>query len=233
MKVRCIDIESTGIPSDEEAHAICEIGFVDIVDDVIGLPDGRLVNPGRPMPIPAMAVHHIRDVDVVGAIDPGRACMVLMDGQRDYFCAHNSDFDRKFFGGGETPWLDTYKTALRLWPEAPGHKLQELRYFLDIDNDPDFDRDLVSSPHRAPSDAYICAFILRKLFATGTKIEQMVKWSNGPALLYMCFMPKHRNKPWRQVAKDDPSYCRWILDKSDITDRDIRATVKYWLNQTA
>ena len=59
-------------------------------------------------------------------------------------------------------------------------------------------------------------------------IDRMLKWSKGPALLFMCYMRAHKNKPWSQVPAD---YLRWILEKSDVTDRDIRATAKFYLKQ--
>lgn len=231
MIIRCIDFETTGLMTDEEVHAIMEIGYVDLADKRMSRPIGELVNPGRPTSIEARAVHHISDDDVAGAISPTEACLILMEGPHQFFCAHNIDFERKFFGGGERQWICTYKTALRVWPEAPGHKLQELRYFLRIDEDPDFNPEKAERPHRAPDDAYVCAFVLRRLMDEVT-IAELVRWSSGPALLHMCFMKKHKNKPWSQVARDDRDYLDWIYNTSDVKDRDIRATVKYWLKQT-
>ena len=127
-------------------------------------------------------------------------------------------------------WLCTYKIALRLWPDAPGHKLQELRYFLKLDEAKDFESKLALPSHRAGPDAYVGCHLLRKVLAEAEKQgidhERMVKWSKGPALLYMCFLKKHKGTPWSQVPKD---YLDWIVNKSDITDRDIRATAKFYL----
>jgi exodeoxyribonuclease X len=262
MLIRCIDLETTGLPPDDprdpNPHGIMEIGWCDFDHATrrIAPPAGELVNPGRAVTIEARAVHHISDADVEGAIGPSLACLILMgakprplfpdgsgstatEGVPDYFCAHNIDHEKKFFGGGEIPWLCTYKSALRVWPEAPGHKLQELRYFLDVDSDPDFLQDLAAYPHRAPDDAYVCAFILRKMiramvgsdeFKTEEEaIAKIAHWSKGPALLYMCWMKKHKGVPWSQVAREDPEYLLWIWNKSEVKDRDIRATVRYYL----
>ena len=232
MIIRTIDFETTGLMDSEESRdAICETGCCDLDDKgYISLPVGTLVNPGKPIPVPARAVHHISDQDVADAINPTTACRLLMEPRPDYFCAHNIDYEKKFFGGGDVPWICTYKTALRIWPDAPGHKLQELRYFLDIDADADFDPRLAERPHRAPDDAYVTAFVLRKVLEHES-IETLVRWSNGPALLYMCFMKKHKGKPWAQVAEEDRDYLDWIYNKSDVKDRDIRATVKFYLNK--
>lgn len=247
MIFRCHDFETTGLPTAEgEKHGIMEVGFCDLVDNRVGPVTGFLVNPGRPTSIEARAVHHISDADVADAMSPTDACMILM-GQKgapltretpeekpDYFVAHNIDMERAFFGGGEVPWLCTYKCALRIWPNAVGHKLQELRYILDVDRNPDFNPEYASHPHRAPDDAYVLAFVLREMLAEAARqeipIDKLVKYSSGPALLTMCFMKKHKGKLWSQVAREDPSYLDFIVNKSDITDRDIRATARYYLS---
>jgi exodeoxyribonuclease X len=230
---RALDFETTGLPVEGgEPTGMMEAGWCDMRFDIIRPPQGVLVDCGLPVSIEARAVHHISDAMVAGSMRPDEVCRLLVDGPHEYHAAHNIDHEQKYFGGGDKKWLCTYKTALRLWPDAPGHKLQELRYFLKLDDADDFDPALADTPHRAPPDAYVCAHLLRRELKEAT-VEQMVRWSSGPALLYCCFMKKHKGQPWSQVAREDRDYLVWIYEKSDITDRDIRATVKYWLNQTA
>ncbi len=229
---RCVDLETTGIPSETVSHAIVEGGYCDVAgargSEVVLDPWSSLCNPGRPIPAEASAVHHIRDVDVEGAPPPDKVCAAIATGG-DYVVAHKADFEKLFFGGGDRPWIDTWKCALRVWPDAPAHKLQVLRYWLKFDDDALFDRTLAEPAHRAGPDAYCCAFLLLKLLEAAT-VDLLVRWSSGPALLVTCYMPKHRNKRWRDVAIEDPSYLDWIIsDRCDITDRDLLATAKYWL----
>jgi exodeoxyribonuclease X len=236
---RCLDAETTGLPSDETPSGVMELGWCDMRFDIIKPPVSVLVDCGIPVSIEARAVHHISDEMVAGELTPDEAMKLVTDGPHEYVCAHNIDHEKKYVGTGFLPgtqeqrkWLCTYKTALRIWPDAPGHKLMELRYFLKLDDAEDFDPKLATPPHRAPADAYVCAHLLRRVLKEVT-VEQMVRWSSGPALLYMCFMRKHKGKPWHQVAQDDRPYLEWIFNKSDVQDRDIRATVKYYLNRTA
>jgi exodeoxyribonuclease X len=241
MTYRICDIESTGLPSDKEGEptGMMEIAWVDLsADGVITPPIAMLVDSGIPCSIPALAVHHITDEMVAGEINPSEACALLANGDHIFICAHNIDFEQKFVGPGIAPgtdierkWICTYKCAMRLWPEAPGHKLMELRYFLKLDNEPDFDPKLAMPPHRAAPDAYVCAHLLRKVLAEA-KVQnidhdRLIKWSTGPALLYICFLKKYKGTPWKDVPKD---YLTWILG-SDIKDRDIRATAKYYLTR--
>lgn len=241
MKFRCCDVETTGLPSDDgtgPATGLMEIGWCDLVDEEpIGRPHAVLVDSGIPCSIGARATHHISDEAVAGELKPDEACMALADGNHEYLVAHNVDHEKHYVAPGvrqsdgfERKWICTYKTALRIWPEADGHKLQELRYFLKVDDDPDFDARLAEPPHRAAPDSYVCAFVLRRILKE-ISIEQAVKWSAGPALLYMCFMKKHKGKPWHQVAREDLPYLKWIYDASDVKDRDIRATCKYYIKR--
>lgn len=232
MSYRSIDLETTGLKEDAPQQGIMEIGWTDMRFDIIKPPQSALVDCGIPVSIQARAIHHISDEMCAGEITPDQACLQLMGGEFEYFCAHNIDHEKQFFGGGDHKWLCTYKTALRIWPDCPGHKLNELRYWLKLDDAEDFDQKYVQRPHRAPDDSYICAHLLRRELKEVT-VEQMVRWSSGPALLYMCFLKKHRNKPWHQVAADDPGYLRWIYNEATDVNIDVRATAKYWLNRVS
>ncbi len=229
MIIRCIDFETTGLPTKDTTEAVCEIGWCDAVfyrDSVEVLaPQSVLVNPGRPIPPIASAVHHITDAMVADCPPPTEAMAALMNGA-DVFCAHNVDHEKEYFGGGDKPWLCTYKTALRVWPDAAGHKLSELRYILGVDKEDDFVPELAMPPHRAAPDAYVSAFVVRKILGQ-VALEDALRWSKGPALVYMCFFKKYRNKPWHEVPSD---YMHWVLDNVH-DNRDVRATCKYWLRK--
>lgn len=226
MIIRVIDFETTGIPSETESHAIVEIGWTDVHRLEGGYSIDRtrseLVNPGRPIPVEAMAVHHIRDHELAGAMTPDAACSLLGQGA-DMWCAHNADFEAEFFGG--EPMVCTYKSALRVWPDAPSHSLQVLRYWRQYDELADFDPARAMPPHRAGADTYLTAILLRELLGL-VSLEDIAKWSSGPALLAKVGFGKHFGKKWSEVPRD---YLSWIVNKSDITDRNVRATAKHYL----
>ena len=220
---RAIDFETTGIPTETDKHAIVEIGWCDFTDGKVEMPGSVLCNPGRPIPHEAMAVHHITDKMVRGA---NGNLKVL--GKPDYFVAHNADYERQFFPT-EIPFICTYKVALRIWPDAPSHSLQFLRYHLAFHEDNECE--LCDPPHRAGPDAYLCAFLLGRIFteAGTTTIEDMVRWSNGPALLPRVNFGKHKGAKWEDVPAD---YLSWVVEKSDL-DRDIKANAKHHLKARA
>lgn len=218
--IRCIDFETTGIPSESDPHAIVEIGWCDLVDGVLSLPSAVLCNPGRPIPHEAMAVHHITDdmvKDASGTVD------VL--GSPDYFAAHNADYEQQFFRAGR-PFICTYKVALRLWPEAASHGLQFLRYHLGLAAP----EHAAMPPHRAGPDAYLCAVLMQRIIEENkVSIDDMVRWSAGPALLPRITFGKHKGSKWEDVPTD---YLDWLAHKSDM-DRDVKANARHHLKQRA
>ncbi len=237
MILRCIDFETTGLPDSEDGAAICEIGWCD-VEALTGNPTRNsvratvlhggacLVDPDRPIPPEARAVHHISDKAVRGADNPDNALRALTEkGTPAYFAAHNAKFEQAFFDGGPTPWICTYKIALRLWPDAPAHGNQVLRYRLGLD---DLDPDRAMPPHRAGPDAYVAAHILARALHEGrASIDDMARWSSGPPLLPRIMFGKHRGARWQDVP---PDYLAWIADKSDL-DADIKANARHHLKR--
>ena len=226
MRVRFIDFETTGLTPDA---AVCEAGYCDIIrgDDgafTISDPVSFLVNPGRAISPEAAATHHITDKMVLGARPFADARAELLAGDNIVmFGAHNFRFEQNFFDGGETPWACSYKAALRLWPEAPAHKLQVLRYVFGLDNEEDFKPEHVTAPHRAGADAYLGALILRRQFmAVGGK--QVVQWTRDPAILPRVTFGKHKGAQWRDLPD---SYIEWLVTKATELDQDILDTARH------
>ncbi len=218
--IRCIDFETTGIPTPDDKHAIVEIGWCDLENGDMDAPRSVLCNPGRPIPHQAMAVHHITD-DMVRDLPTLLPADVLET--PDYFAAHNADYERQFFAT-EVPFICTYKAALRLWPDAESHSLQFLRYHLGLPVVPE----MAAMPHRAGPDAYVCAHLMRRiLLDERASIDDMVRWSNGPALLPRCPMGKHRGKKWEDVPTD---YLQWVIGAPDM-DKNIVANAKHHLKK--
>lgn len=216
MLIRAIDFETTGIPTDDDPHAIVEIGWSDLPAHKY---DACLVNPGRTILHEAMAVHHITDEMVK---DADGSLHVL--GSPDYFAAHNADYERQFLKT-DIPWICTYKVAMRVWPDLPQHGLQYLRYALALPVNQKLDM-----PHRAGPDAYLCALLLEKITEqpNAPDVETMVRWSNGHALLPRCPLFKHKGKKWADVPTD---YLDWIVNKPNDVAADVKANAKLELRK--
>lgn len=226
MRIRVTDLETTGI---EPTDAVVEIAAWDVVVD-----GGRasieewgdvLVNPGRPIPPEVSAIHHLVDEDVAGRMKFDDAVRPAMIGA-DAFCAHNAKFERQWITKdltGDRPWICTLRCAYRVWPDAPSHSNQALRYWLAPAG---LDREIAAVAHRAGPDAYVTAFTLRELLKKAT-VSDLIEWSSQPAILPRVQFGKHRGMKWTDVPVD---YLSWILRQADM-DEDVKHTARHWMQQ--
>lgn len=238
--IRAVDFETTGLPPEGDLAkdaakrlgaypAIVEIGWCDLcvspnsasADWLVDVPVSHLVNPGKAIPPEASAIHHITDDDVKGSPDR-TAIRPLLVGKAAVFAAHNAAFEQAFFTGAGLPWICTLKAARRVWPNAPSHSNQALRYWLGLKTD----SSLASPAHRAGPDAYVTALLLRRLFESGATLEQMLEWTTLPSLLPQVTFGKHRGKSWSELPLD---YLEWLANKSDM-DVDTKFTAKHWID---
>jgi len=200
--IRIIDFETTGIPPEAD---VVEAAFLDI-DEIRREPIASdfaghafIVKAARQVTPEARAAHHITDVEISRGSNWQEIKAILSKGS--IFCAHNADFEKAFFNPNGSRWIDTYKCALRLWPEAPRHTNQVLRYFLDGCDPGKFGM----PPHRALPDCRVTALVLIKALSLAT-VEQLIAWSADPPLLPRVPMGKHFGKPWSEVPTD---YLEW------------------------
>lgn len=219
-----LDLETTGL--EPASGGIVEFGFCLVFsghDDLSGAPSGwsaqsdgaasQLVDPGMPIPPEAMAVHHIKDADVRGAMS--RAAFSAHLSRMLAACApgsivlaaHNAAFEASWLTLEETqglPFICTWKCALKLWPDAPGHANQVLRYWR---RPKGWDSDWPA--HRAAGDAAVTAALLADMLNAGHSIAELLQISAAPALLAHCRVGPWRGRRWAEV--DDPGFLDWVL----------------------
>lgn len=233
ITIRVIDYETTGTQDDSDAEII-EYGAYDLRESEdgaswsLGRPVASLIRPRNPIPPEARAVHHISDADVSEAPQLRDMLDELLDGL-DIAAAHNAKFEEHFTPDKSVRWICTYKCALIVWPDAPGHSNQCLRYWLGIDSDDGFDPDRAMPPHRALPDAYVTAFILKRLLIE-KPVDELLTISRYPALIPVIrFGKKHKGVKFSDAPCD---YLEWLRDKSDMGD-DVKFSARYWLQKRA
>lgn len=92
---------------------------------------------------------------------------------------------------------------MHVWPDAPKHGNQVLRYWRGLALDPAF----AMPPHRAGPDAWVTAHLLRELLRL-TTVEQMIAWSDQPRPIPTLPFGKHRGATWNEVPAD---YLQWMV----------------------
>lgn len=221
-----IDYETTGTP-DEEGAEIIEMARVTVDTEarqIVGRWDS-LCRPRGTVPPVARAVHHITDHELAGAPEARELWDELFDPPPVYMVAHNAKFEQHFTPSQwPVTWICTYKVARIVWPDAPGHSNQVLRYWLDLPVDPE----LALPAHRALPDAYVTAHLFIRLLDHKTP-EEMATISRYPALLKIMNFGKHKGMAFADAPTD---YLEWIRDKSDMNE-DTKFSARYWLKKRA
>lgn len=221
-RIMVIDTETTGL--DPETEKVVEVGAVE-VELVrkkwrLGRMFTSLVDPGKLIPPDAMAIHHIRDEEVAGAL-PIKNTVDFLNGYSPFIpAAHNAAFDQKFLPSFSPDWICTYRCARHIWPDFPRHGNQFLRYQLKLLNEPD---ELAMPPHRARPDAYVSAHLLVRMLEEKTP-EELLALTKAPILIKTVGFGKHFGQEWSKVPRD---YLNWILGKTDF-DPDVAYTAKHW-----
>ncbi len=211
--IRVIDLETTGNSFTD--GGVVELGWQDVglQGGLIGTPGAMLIDPGRPISPTTSAIHHIIDEDVAGAppwlqaappiLQPGGGLVAL--------AAHRSAFEERWCTpalSGRARWICTYKCALRLFPDAPTHSNQGLRYWRRPHG---LDRATGLPAHRAGPDAYVTAHHLRDMLAMAS-VAQLLAWSAEPALLVRVPFGPGRGRAWAEL--EDAALDRFLAGES-------------------
>lgn len=237
--ITVIDVETTGM----EPGGVVEVAGVRLLGSHLGRPAyavaQSLVNPGCAVEISAMAIHHITEGMVASAPSLDSILSDPIFGvEQDIVVAHHAAFDRKFLPSlAARRWICTWRCALHLWPDAPGHSNQELRYWLHLDMN-DLPEEAGRSSHRALYDAWTTAKLLEREIdevissrAPGVDdsaegaVGSLLELSSMPVVLRTVRFGKHRGMLWSDVPQD---YLRWVSRQSDMGDDAIH-TARHWL----
>lgn len=214
--IRVVDFETTGIAPPAE---VIEMGLCDVAEVagacVVGEPVALLYGADR-VPPETRAIHHIAPAEIVG-MPRWRAATVIADAHEDgavALAAHHADFEGQWLSPslGGVPLICTYKAALRLWPDAPAHSNQCLRYWLEEAGLTKVDPARAQPAHRAGPDAYATAHLLSACLARVT-LETLIRWTAEPKLMPTIPIGKQRGAKWRDVEE---GFLRWMLRTADM-----------------
>lgn len=215
--IRVLDFEATGLEDDAQ---VCEVGTCDLVPGTLEIRNPRswLCRVDF-MPPATRAVHHIRAQNTWWS-PPYDRRVLFEEAVRDgvtCWAAQSCTFEEKFIIG-HIPMVCTHKAALRVWPEAPGHSVFALLYWLEDQGLVEYDRELAHPPHRAGPDAYATALLLRAMMQRGVTGRDLFEWTRQPRLLPTCPIGVWRGYRWPEI---EYSFLTWITSKWGM-DPDIR-----------
>jgi exodeoxyribonuclease X len=168
------------------------------------------------IPAETSAIHHIVLNDVADADEwpDVKQTLALHLGRTplSILVAHNAEYEKTILGEFiPVLWICTYKCALRVWPDAPNHKNETLRYWLKLGQ---LGRSVSQQTHSALHDAKVTWLIFQELLKHVT-LEQMIQWTEVPAKLPRMPMGKHFGQAWDTVPGP---YLQWCINQADMRE---------------
>jgi len=231
MNLIVVDTETSDLP--ERGGSMLELAWM-----VLSEPNWKIMSAYEtyiqyegPIDPRAQASHHIK-ADCLkaerGAIPREQAVGKLLHELSPdvYLVAHNSDFDRQFLSELANPWICTYRVSKHIWPEAPGHSNQVLRYWLGVKPDLSMATRITHrSPHQALYDVATTVGILQKMLEHHSPVE-LHDITKGPNLLKTIGFGKHRGIEFKDIPID---YMRWLRGQPKL-EPDLKFTLDHYIH---
>jgi DNA polymerase III epsilon subunit-like protein len=160
----------------------------------------------------------------------------------NYLIAHNIGFDlsmleKEGFVNRYT-LIDTVRCARHLYPDFPAHRLQYLRYALEVYKTEEEEARKLGveiKAHDAIGDVLILKLLLSKLveevqrrFPGINPIAKLVELTKTPVLIKTFKFGKYKDKAIEDVAHTDPGYLQWMYNNLSL-DEDLKYTLDQYL----
>lgn len=221
-RILLADTETTCLGDEAE---ICELAFVEVDSDLNEiLRFSSLVNPKGLISPDAAGASGItnRMIEDAPTIEQVLESVKAECGQ-DYFAdvfliCHHVRFDKRLLAPhwNVTGELCTLRAAQRWYPDAPNHKLQTLRHYLDIEID--------AGAHRALEDVLVMKELLYELVEVSGlgSLEALAIESAKPRIYESMPFGKHKGVKMAQLPS---GYVGWLLALPDL-DEDLRVSLE-------
>lgn len=234
-----LDTETTGPEPGKDVPI--EVACVKLCGDVIGKPVSWFIDPLRPIPPEASAVHHLIDADLIGAPTLEQAWPEISEFiGTGVILAHNADFDMAMLPAlAGHPYMCTLRFARQLWQRGDlseygfplaSHQQQVLRYWLKLEVDTQG-----LAAHRAAADILVTA----RLFQEQVKfylqcggeddMDCLREFLQRPVEITRMPFGKFAGEPLAAIRED---YLQFMLEQQKKPlDPDLKASVKRELDR--
>jgi DNA polymerase-3 subunit epsilon/exodeoxyribonuclease X len=193
--------------------------------------------------IEAMEVHNITPDMIedkpIATQTPFYKRLEQLNTNENYLIAHNIKFDlgmiEKEGFRSNMKHIDTLRCARHLFDDLPYHRLQYLRYALEIYKTEQEEANKLGikiKAHDAIGDVLVMKLFLSKLVQKAKQIypqdnimEKLVELTNTPVFVKTFKFGKYKGKTTTEVAQEDPSYLNWMRENMKDMDDDMRYTI--------
>ncbi len=237
------DTETTG---NQEQDRIIQVGAMIVHSkDNIEIFD-ELCSAPVPINIEAMEIHNITP-DVIEN-QPSYAettfskKVLELNIKDNYLIAHNISFDlgmieKEGFKNNYT-LIDTVRCAKHLLPDSPYHRLQYLRYSLELYKTEQAEASklgITIKAHDAIGDVLVMKLLLSKLvlltqekFPGINPMKKMAELTQIPVKMKIFKFGKYKGREKEEISKEDMGYIKWMRKNLDL-DEDMMFTLNYYL----
>ncbi len=233
------DTETTGNQEDDKviqfgAMIVDQKGKVEAFDE--------LCSTDVAIKLEAMEVHNITPDLLVGkpkAVETNfYKKLEELNSNENYLIAHNISFDmgmiKKEGFVNQYQLIDTLRCAKHLFPELPYHRLQYIRYALELYKIEEIEaakHNITIKAHDAIGDVLVMKLFLSKLVGKSREIypdynpiEKLAELTKTPVFIQTFKFGKYKGKDVEVVAKEDPSYLNWMRSNMEL-DEDLKYTL--------
>lgn len=162
-----------------------------------------------------------------------------LNSEENFLIAHNINFDLGMIKkeGFENKYqiIDTLRCAKHLFSELPYHRLQYIRYALELYKVEELEakkHNITIKAHDAIGDVLVMKLFLSKLvqrcreyYSDYNPMEKLVELSKTPVMIKTFRFGKYKGKEISQVAKEDAAYLNWMRSSMSDLDEDMRYTL--------
>jgi len=234
------DTETTGAAAEDR---IIQVGGMIIGSKTDIEVYDELCSTVLPIKIEAMEVHNITPdlIEGKGVFTNTNFYQKLqeLNISENYLIAHNIKFDlgmleKEGFLNAYTQ-IDTLRCAKHLYPEMPYHRLQYLRYALELyktEEQEAKDLNITIKAHDAIGDVLVMKLFLRKLamkcqevYPDFNPMEKLAELTRTPVLIQKFRFGKYKGEDVVEVAKNDSGYLQWMRSNMADLDEDMKYTL--------
>ncbi len=162
-----------------------------------------------------------------------------LNNSSNYLIAHNINFDLGMLEKegfiNKYSLIDTLRCAKHLYANMPYHRLQYLRYALElykIENEEAKRLDITIKAHDAIGDVLVMKLLLSLLvkrvkeeYPDFNAMEKLAELTKTPVLIQTFKFGKYRGQDIAQVAIDDSGYLNWMRNNMKDLDEDMKYTL--------
>lgn len=244
-KYLLFDTETTGA---NEEDRIIQLGLMVVHSkESIEIYD-EICSTDIPIKLEAMEVHNIIPSMLIGkpnCVETTAYQKILeFNNNSNYLIAHNIKFDLNMLikEGFENKYkiIDTLRCARHLFSDLPFHRLQYIRYALElykIEDDEAKSLNIQIKAHDAIGDVLIMKLFLSELikkvkeeYINENPMDKLVELTETPVKVKTFRFGKYRGEHIESVASHDIGYISWMRANMKDLDEDMKYTLDFYLN---